>query len=188
MGCSSSTQTQLQDSNRPSSKQERNGASKSAPDVNGPITNEGETIPDQAQRLEPRAADPGPDEVITNEPSPLEDGARLTTDTEDSSAHAGVTSEEQAVSAAPVEETALSDADDIEKVHPSEDRIEGDLTQISWFPCPGETGEKMECKIAIKANDEKENEVETSEDLLPPEPIEPNTMNYGLWTRLGRWI
>ncbi|XP_072902216.1 uncharacterized protein [Hemitrygon akajei] len=165
MGCSSSTQTQLQDCNRPSSKQEKNGASKRAPDVNGPITNEGETVSDQAQLLEPRAADPGPDEVVTNEPSPSEDGVRLTTDTEDSSARAEVTAEERAASAAPVEETALSDADDIEKVLPSEDRIEG------------ETGEKMECKTAIKANDEKENELETSEDLLPPEPIEPITKN-----------
>ncbi|XP_059833010.1 uncharacterized protein si:dkey-284p5.3 isoform X2 [Hypanus sabinus] len=165
MGCSSSTQTQLQDCNRPSSKQERNGASKRAPDVNGPITNEGETVSDQAQLLEPRAADPGPDEVVTNEPSPSEDGMRLTTDTEDSSAHAGVTAEERAASAAPVEETALSGADDIEKVLPLEDRIEG------------ETGEKMESKTAINANDEKENELETSEDLLPPEPIEPITKN-----------
>ncbi|XP_059833017.1 uncharacterized protein si:dkey-284p5.3 isoform X3 [Hypanus sabinus] len=148
-----------------------------APDVNGPITNEGETVSDQAQLLEPRAADPGPDEVVTNEPSPSEDGMRLTTDTEDSSAHAGVTAEERAASAAPVEETALSGADDIEKVLPLEDRIEGNLTQISWFPCPGETGEKMESKTAINANDEKENELETSEDLLPPEPIEPITKN-----------
>ncbi|XP_078254800.1 uncharacterized protein LOC144593188 [Rhinoraja longicauda] len=161
MGCSSSTQTQPQDSNRPSSKQERNGASKCASDVNGPITNEGETIPDHSQLLEPRAADTAPDEVVTSEPSPSEDGMHLASASEDSTDLVGLTTEEPESSAAPVEENTLADADDIGEIQPLEDQIEG------------ETGEKVECETAIEAKDEEEeSEVERSEKILASDMTE----------------
>ncbi|XP_055490297.1 uncharacterized protein si:dkey-284p5.3 [Leucoraja erinacea] len=156
MGCSSSTQTQPQDSNRPNSKQEeKNGASKCASDVNGPITNEGETIPDHSQLLEPKAADTAPHEVVTNEPSPSEGGVHLASASEDSTDLVGLTTEEPESSAAPVEENTFTEADDIEEIQSSEDQIEG------------ETGEKVECETAIEAKDEEEeSEVEISEEIL----------------------
>ncbi|XP_067834152.1 uncharacterized protein si:dkey-284p5.3 isoform X2 [Heptranchias perlo] len=123
MGCSTSTQTQLQDSNRPSSKlEERNAANKCAPDINGPIADESETIPDQSQLLEPKRADTVPDEVVTSEPSPSEVGGVLEMATEDcnSSVPAEMILEEPEIPAAPMEETSPSDADDITEVQASD--------------------------------------------------------------------
>ncbi|XP_069778651.1 uncharacterized protein [Narcine bancroftii] len=156
MGCSSSAQTELQDANRPSSKQEeRNGPSQTepvTPEANGPITNEGETIPVQSRRLESREADTDPDEAVTSEFSPSEDGLELST-TVTQAVLAAVTPEDPEIpeDPSPVEQTTLSDADDIEELQGSRVQVEG------------ESGWRVERETPVEAKDEVEgSEVESS--------------------------
>ncbi|XP_078397239.1 uncharacterized protein LOC144680024 isoform X2 [Cetorhinus maximus] len=162
MGCSSSTQTQLQDSNRPSSKlEDRNGGSKCVPDVNGPIIDESETIPDQSQLLEAKELDTVLDEVVTSEPGPSEAVGVLEVAAEAgvSPVAAEVIADGPETSTAPMEATSPSDAD----VQPTETEEQTE----------GEIGEKLESKMNVDTGiEEVETKEEETEDTVPSEVTE----------------
>nr|XP_014429485.1 glutamate-rich protein 5 isoform X2 [Pelodiscus sinensis] len=72
MGCSSSTQTQTQDSNRPAAKpSDTNGLQKC--DENSPITEENETIPDQTKLDSMEEVDLTPEETKPSENLPAKE-------------------------------------------------------------------------------------------------------------------
>ncbi|GCC29221.1 hypothetical protein chiPu_0007658 [Chiloscyllium punctatum] len=163
MGCSSSTQTQFQDSNRPNSKlEERNGGSKCAPDINGLTANGNETIPDQSQLLEAEDFDTVPADVVTSEPSPSEAVGDLEVAPETGLSPMAAEQKPE-IPADPLEVTSPSDTDDIGEVQPSETEGQSE----------GETGEKLESEINVEpAFEEVEIKEEETEDTVATDVTE----------------
>ncbi|XP_042187962.1 glutamate-rich protein 5-like [Callorhinchus milii] len=156
MGCSTSSQTQVQDANKPSPKsEESNGAHNcAAPDINGPV-GENESMPDQSVLLlNPKQSVLIPGEVVTNEPSPSEDSQGVTKDSV-TSLPAGVIPVEPVTPVASLEEDASPGTEDIIEIQTSESE---QFTE-------GETGEKVESETTVEAVAEQpETKDEETED------------------------
>ncbi|XP_059502363.1 uncharacterized protein LOC132209628 isoform X2 [Stegostoma tigrinum] len=163
MGCSSSTQTQFQDSNRPSSKlEERNGGSRCAPDRNGLTASGSETIPDQSQLPEAEDFDIAPAEVVTSEPSPSEAVGDLEVAPEIGRSSVAAV-EEPEIPAAPLEAAFPIDTDDIGEIQPS--GMEGQTE--------GKVEEELESEINVDpAFEEVETNEEKTDDTVASEVTE----------------